>query len=95
MRLGFILYVPSVSNSLKNDVPIALCMGIRQEIYDEVDSWIHRENLFQDWNQICGLLPTSIACRCDEESVIHTLRNLRLTSVTCDQEMKHLLPEVY
>lgn len=95
MRLGFILYVPSVSNSLKNDAPIALCVGIRQEIYDEVDSWIHRENLFQDWNQICGLLPTSIASRCDDESVIHTLRNLRLTSVTCDREMKHLLPEVY
>lgn len=79
-----ILYVPSVSNSLKNDAPIALCGGIRQEIYDEVDSWIHQENLFQDWNQICRLLLTSIASGFDEESVIHTLRNPHLTSVTCD-----------
>lgn len=72
-------------------------MRITQEIYDEVDSWIHQEEiLIQNWKQIHRLLLTSIASGFDEESVTHTLRNLDLTSVTCDREMPpHLLCEDY
>lgn len=60
MCLLFLMYVPRVSDSSKNDASITCYVRVTQGIHGEVDSWIHEEILTQDWNQIQGFLLLSI-----------------------------------